>query len=752
MSTKFTNNASSKLTEALTADATSMHIKAEDVAKFPVLGAEDFCRVTLVGDNGDHEIVKVTSISSDGICTIERAQESTTAKEWPIENRVELRITAEYLNSITTSEDVLSLVSPIEEEISSINNNITNIENDISSISSAQEEIINTTIPSLPDDVTISFEGDKLQVKDVAIGGDSSDLASARGLFNAIPPTAQDDFNNAIKQGVYSINYSAPNSPGFSANTLVLGRKGNLWLSQLALSTSLNKLAYRSKTQDSGWSDWASIITTKSTGDGIKVTKDIISVPEYEGATSSATATSGLVPPATSAERNNFLRGDGTWQQVDLSDYALKTELTKYLPLNGTAASATKLATARTIRTNLSSTSTSSFDGTANITPGVTGILPVANGGTGSSTEKYIKLSSISTSVTSTSNSTVASSSAVKQAYDKAVEAESKTDLPLGHIFTWPFSTPPDGCIIANGAEYSIELYGDLWNYVVAHCQPMSSFSEWETYASSHGGYCPFYAYDSTTEQKFKTPKFAPYQQLAISAANAGTYHRAGLPELGGTVGVVGGADNHPVYSIRTGVFKNSEPTTSTFGATGVGAGPKLLKFAASLYNSHYGRSDTVQPESNEWIVCVVAYGSATNVGNVDVANVMSAVSLVQADVATLQADVATRLPDSTPHIVETWHEEGGSGWYRKWSDGWIEQGGVFNCGLGQSRALTISLITAMPQVDYIVLVNCVRTDNRDVDGYATIGSISSTNFKITGRTILGSGGYNRIYWTAIGR
>ena len=47
---------------------------------------------------------------------------------------------------------------------------------------------------------------------------------------------------------------------------------------------------------------------------------------------------------------------------------------------NGTVA---KLTTARTIRTNLASTSTASFDGSANVTPGVTGTLGVANGGTG---------------------------------------------------------------------------------------------------------------------------------------------------------------------------------------------------------------------------------------------------------------------------------------------------------------------------------------------------------------------------------
>lgn len=43
---------------------------------------------------------------------------------------------------------------------------------------------------------------------------------------------------------------------------------------------------------------------------------------------------------------------------------------------------ADKLTTARTIQTNLASTASASFNGTANVTPGVTGVLPVANGGT----------------------------------------------------------------------------------------------------------------------------------------------------------------------------------------------------------------------------------------------------------------------------------------------------------------------------------------------------------------------------------
>ena len=51
-----------------------------------------------------------------------------------------------------------------------------------------------------------------------------------------------------------------------------------------------------------------------------------------------------------------------------------------------TVETANKLTTSRTIQTNLASTSTASFNGSANVTPGVTGTLPIANGGTGATT------------------------------------------------------------------------------------------------------------------------------------------------------------------------------------------------------------------------------------------------------------------------------------------------------------------------------------------------------------------------------
>lgn len=65
------------------------------------------------------------------------------------------------------------------------------------------------------------------------------------------------------------------------------------------------------------------------------------------------------------------------------------------------AKSATKLATARTITANLASSAAGSFDGSADITVGVTGTLPIANGGTGLTSAPSMLVNLASTTATS---------------------------------------------------------------------------------------------------------------------------------------------------------------------------------------------------------------------------------------------------------------------------------------------------------------------------------------------------------------
>ena len=87
----------------------------------------------------------------------------------------------------------------------------------------------------------------------------------------------------------------------------------------------------------------------------------------------------------TEEERSEFTEAEqGTRKKLF---QASRTEANQIISgsLEGNAKTATTIATARTFRTNLGSTSAVSFDGSTNVTPGVTGTLPVSNGGTGMS-------------------------------------------------------------------------------------------------------------------------------------------------------------------------------------------------------------------------------------------------------------------------------------------------------------------------------------------------------------------------------
>jgi len=87
--------------------------------------------------------------------------------------------------------------------------------------------------------------------------------------------------------------------------------------------------------------------------------------------------------------------------------------------LSGNATTATTLATGRTIQTNLASTSSASFNGSANITPGVTGTLPLANGGTGATTGAgaFGNINGYTTTATAAGTTTLTSSSTRYQVF-----------------------------------------------------------------------------------------------------------------------------------------------------------------------------------------------------------------------------------------------------------------------------------------------------------------------------------------------
>jgi len=146
------------------------------------------------------------------------------------------------------------------------------------------------------------------------------------------------------------------------------------------------------------------------------------------------------------------------------------------------ANSAAKLTTARTIQTNLASTSTASFDGTANITPGVTGVLPIANGGTGNANglaagwSKSLTLTSTGDVAGSVSFSGSESSSTVSQTLTIASGAVTNSKLGSSSVSTAKIqNSAVTTAKVADDAITLSKLASDVGTVYVGTTEPTDS-------------------------------------------------------------------------------------------------------------------------------------------------------------------------------------------------------------------------------------------------------------------------------------
>lgn len=168
--------------------------------------------------------------------------------------------------------------------------------------------------------------GGVITAKDVAIGGDLGDLASARGQIGNAVIVGTVDFNTLVKQGVYSPAANSTNGPNWSGQQVIVVYQRNVAnqgrrVVQYAFNATTNAAAMRiglfttgTEETPTSWSNWTKIISENSIGDGIRDTNGIISVPEMQGATVSTAGTSGLVPPAAAGQHESFLTGGGEYK------------------------------------------------------------------------------------------------------------------------------------------------------------------------------------------------------------------------------------------------------------------------------------------------------------------------------------------------------------------------------------------------------------------------------------------------------
>lgn len=302
--------------------------------------------------------------------------------------------------------------------------------------------------------------------------------------------------------------------------------------------------------------------------------------------------------------------------------------------------------------------------------------------------------------------------------------------LPVGHEFFTTNPNIPAGCIPLLGGEYSRTAYADLWAWVQTQSGYLLEESAWQTKATANGGNVPFYSKGDGTNT-FRVPALKCWVRGADSISEVGGYLAAGLPNITGTTKAAYGENNKTanVRALSTDIYTIGSANGRQDGGNGSDGEPiqsAILTFDASKSNPIYGASNTVQPPSIVGLWVVKAYGTVTNVGSTDVANISTGLTQAETRITRLENSKVDK--SGNAWVVATYRK--GTEWYRVWSDGWVEQGG---CAVTSSgRGVSVTLLKPYADRNYTIVGQAVETDRSFRNGNTTdVTTKTATSFVI---------------------
>ena len=255
--------------------------------------------------------------------------------------------------------------------------------------------------------------------------------------------------------------------------------------------------------------------------------------------------------------------------------------------------------------------------------------------------------------------------------------------VPVGTIEYFAMTTPPAGYLKADGAVVGRQTYPELF----------------ETIGTTFG--------EGDGETTFNLPDLI--DRFAQGSKTPGQKIEAGLPNIKGDVipdstsaFELFASDNLNTKGAFSVGYSNAISLTAT-STTQMNA--TILHFDASQSNPIFGASDTVQPPALTLLPCIKAFDAATNPGLIDITE--------------LANEVATH-----KHVTETFND--GTNWYRKWSDGWVEQGGIVSNQ--QVETVTITLMIPMSDSNYHISRQIIS----DYKGQPTTARIWTSVYNMT--------------------
>ena len=218
-------------------------------------------------------------------------------------------------------------------------------------------------------------------------------------------------------------------------------------------------------------------------------------------------------------------------------------------------------------------------------------------------------------------------------------EATKKAGLPVGHTYTVDYTELQAGQIPLLGGKYLKSTYADLWAWVQTHPSMIVTEEQWQTLKMASGGRAVA-KYANVDDTHFRVPLVTTWVRGASSVDEVGVVLEAGLPNITATAkGQYTSGGYAEIAREATGAFESkTDGVTRNYTSTMSGESNMLI-FNASKSNSIYGKSTTVQPQSIVRLWVVQAFGTTSNVGNMDVAQVAQGVTDLTSRVSTLEAD-----------------------------------------------------------------------------------------------------------------
>lgn len=248
-----------------------------------------------------------------------------------------------------------------------------------------------------------------------------------------------------------------------------------------------------------------------------------------------------------------------------------------------------------------------------------------------------------------------------------------------------------DGSVPAGGVPFcgqtvSRALYADLWAWVQAQGK-VKTESEWQSLYSSQNGNCQYYS-DGDGSTTFRMPAVVGYLKGAANASGAGAYIAEGLPDPKQALFL-----RMDLLTAPADAERRDECGSDGYSMiSSSGSDEYIYKMKSNMGvgyggfiendNPIYGSSEHITPETFTVLVGVYAVGIVTNLGGADV-------TAIQTTLAELETSVVKTVNGQAPTagnidvqvgvaqiVAQDYDKAENKWWYRKWSNGFIEQGG----------------------------------------------------------------------------